>query len=300
MERICLSETLEVSRIVQGLMRLTSWGFTKYDFLHHIEKLLDFGITTFDNADIYGDYTCEARLGEVLSIKPGLRKEIQIITKCGIKILSDKFPERRIKHYDTSKEHLISSVNHSLQNLKTDYLDLLLIHHADPFMDPIAVSEAFHYLYKSGKVLNFGVANFKPSNFNLLQKFFKLPLVTNQIKLSPLNLTHFTDGTVELCQEYEIPPMAASPLAGGAIFSSSSEKAINLCQKLEDIAKRYGINSLDTICYSFLTTHPSHIIPIVGTANINRIGNAVKALDLKLSNEEWFEIYSTVIEDDVD
>ncbi|NLG81721.1 MAG: oxidoreductase [Bacilli bacterium] len=300
MERIRLSETLELSRIIQGLMRLTSWSFSKVELLHHLESLIDLGVTSFDIADIYGDYTCEELLGESLNLNPSLRSEIQIITKCGIKITSDKYPERKIKHYDTSKEHIITTVNNSLRKLGTDYLDLLLIHRPDPFMDPEEVSEAFNILYKSGKVLNFGVSNFKPSSFNLLQKYSRFSLVTNQIEISPLNLRAFRDGTIELCQEYEIPPMAYSPLAGGRLFNTSSEEAINVCQKLEEIAMSRGLSNLDTVVYAFLLSHPAKILPVVGTRSIERVKHAILALDYKLSREEWFEIYTAGLGKSVD
>ncbi len=300
MERIKLSETLEVSRIIYGFRRLSSWGLNQQETMHHIENLIDMGITTFDHADIYGNYTCEKLFGDALAMKPSIRQNVQIITKCGIKQLSNKFSERKINHYDTSYEHIMTSVNQSLSNMKTDYLDLLLIHRPNPFMDPIEVSEAFNYLYKSGKVLNFGVSNFKPSSFNMLQKFLKFPLVTNQIELSPLNLTNFDNGTVDLCQEYEIPPMAWSPLSGGLIFSSNDEIAINVCQKLEEIAKRYNIDTLDQVIYAWLLVHPSKILPILGTQNLDRINKAILALELKLTTEEWFEIYSAAKGHDVD
>ncbi len=300
MQYIELSETLTVSRIIQGLMRLPSWNYDQFQLAQHIEQLVDLGITTFDNADIYGDYTCEKRLGDALSAHLNLRNQIQIVTKCGIKLLSDKYPERQIKYYDTSKAHIISSVNQSLKNMKTDYIDLLLIHRRDPFIDPFEVSEAFQSLYTSGKVLNFGVSNFTPQSFNMLQKFIKYPLVTNQIEVSPLYLTNFDNGTIDLCQEYEIPPMVWSPLAGGNLFSSSSDNAINVCQTLEDIAKDYDIESIDIIAYAFLLSHPVNFLPIIGTKNMKRVKNAIKALDIKLTREEWFRIYVAAKGVDVD
>ncbi|NLC95170.1 MAG: oxidoreductase [Bacilli bacterium] len=283
MKRIRLSETLELSRIVQGLMRLASWNFSKVELLNHLENLIDLGVTSFDLADTYG---CEEILGEVLSLHPELRQNIQIITKCGIRI-----NEHKMKYCDTSKDYLITSVNNTLRKLGTDYLDLLLINRPDPLMDPEEVSEAFNILYKSGKVLNFGVAYFKTSSFNLLKKYLRFSLVTNMLEISPLNLRAFFDGTIDLCQEYEIPPLACSPLAGGKLFNTSSEEAINICQTLEEIAANWGISNIDTIVYAFLLTHPAKIIPIIGTKNIERVKHAILALDIKLTREEWFEVF---------
>lgn len=295
MEYIKLSDSLKVSRLVQGLMRLPSWNLNKNELLSHIDKLIELGITTFDNADIYGDYTCEDRFGEIIALKPQIRSQIQIITKCGIKLLSKKYPERYIKHYDTTKEHIINSVNQSLKKMNTDYLDLLLLHRPDPLIDSIEVSEAFNYLYESGKVLNFGVSNYKPHSFKLIKKYVKQPLVTNQIEISPLNITSFFDGTIELCQELNIPPMAWGPLAGGAIFASNK---VN--DALKTIAKNRNIDTIDTIAYAFLLTHPANIIPILGTGNLSRVENALKALDIKLTRQEWFLIFSSALGRDVD
>jgi predicted oxidoreductase len=283
MEYIHLSETLRVSRFIQGLMRLPSWNFNKYDLLYQIEKLSSLGITTYDNASIYGS---EISFGEAIYLKPSIRQKLQIITKSGLR-LETQYP-------DTSKEYLIKSVEKSLINLKTDYIDLLLIQQPDPFINPFEVSEAFNYLLKSGKVLNFGVANYPPSSFNLLQKFVKEPLVTNQIELSLLNLKNFVNGTLELCQEYEIPPMIWGVLDGGKIFTSSDEALLNICDKLEEIGSRYNINTLETIIYAFFLSHPANLIPIIGTSKINRVTNALKALEIKLTRKEWFEIYYTV------
>src|SRR5690554_1612228 len=269
MDYIRLSESLTVSRIIQGLMRLPAWIFSSHELLYHIELLHDLGITTFDNADIYGDYTCETLFGEAIALKSEIRSKIQIITKCGIKLISKKYPRRYIKHYDTSKEYIINTVNQSLQKLNTDYIDLLLLHRPDPLLDPIEVFEAFSSLHKSGKVLEFGVSNYKPSNFRLLQKYVNRPLVTNQIEISPLNLEAFNNGTIELCQELNIPPMSWSPLAGGNVFNAKE-----IVKVLEDIAKNTGTKSLDTIVYAFLLNHPANILPIVGTKNLTRIQNA--------------------------
>lgn len=300
MEYIKLSDKVKVSRIIQGLMRLNAWNFTKYDLLNHLEKLLDLGITTLDNADIYGDYTCEERLGEALKLKPQIRNKFQIITKCGIKLMSEKYPNRYVKHYDTSKEHIINSVNQSLKKMSTDYIDILLLHRPDPLLNPVEVSEAFSYLYKSGKVLNFGVSNYMPSSFRLLQKYVDVPLVTNQIEVSPLNVDAFTNGVIELCQEMNIPPMAWGPLAGGAIFNSNNDKVKNIMKALEKVSINKGIKSLDTIIYAFILNHPAKIIPIVGTASLSRIQNAINALNIKFTREEWFLIYSSAIGREVD
>ena len=173
----------EFSRIITGVWRWNSLSTDQTERL--IKESVACGITTFDHADIYGNYSCEALFGKVIGTQPSLRSKMQLVTKCVIMLLSDKKPAHRIKHYDTSKEHILSSVEQSLQNVKTDYLDLLLIHRPDPLMNPEAVAEAFSNLKQSGKVLHFGVSNFSPAQFEMLHAYVSDPLVTNQVVCVP-------------------------------------------------------------------------------------------------------------------
>lgn len=168
MEKIKLSCSLEMSRIVHGYWRLASWNLAKEQILRLLENALELGISTVDHADIYGSYSCEALFGEAISLKKELRSSLQIVTKCGIRFPSINRPENKSHFYDTSKDHIVKSVETSLKNFNTDYIDLLLIHRPDPFMNPEEVAEAFSYLKNQGKVLNFGVSNFKTSQFNML------------------------------------------------------------------------------------------------------------------------------------
>lgn len=293
MEYVKAADKIELSRIAHGYWRMLDWGLSQKEILKLLEECLDLGITTIDHADIYGNYNCEQHFGEVLALKPELRKKLKIITKCGIKLVSKNRPEHKIKYYDTSKEHIMVSVENSLKNLKTDYIDVLLIHRPSPFMDPQEVAEAFEELKANGKVLNFGVSNFKPSQFNMLSSYLDFPLVTNQIEISPLCLEHFELGTIEQCQEYKIPPMAWSPLSGGKIFTCEQEKNKRLCKTLEKIRKEIGVKEIEQIAYSWLLSHPAKIIPIVGSGNIKRIKTAVGALEIKLSAQQWFEIWQS-------
>ncbi|MBM7648584.1 putative oxidoreductase [Bacillus ectoiniformans] len=293
MQRVQLTEDLSFSRIVHGLWRLSDWQYSKEQTLDLIEHCLDQGITTFDHADIYGSYTCEALFGEALALKPELREKMEIVTKTGIKLKSKNRPAHTIKQYDTSKEHIVSSVNQSLKNLQTDYIDVLLIHRPDPFMNPAETAEAFLELKQSGKVRHFGVSNFKQSQFAMLQSYLDFPLVTNQIELSAYQLENVEDGTLDLCQEKRIAPMAWSPLAGGKIFSADDEKAVRLREKLVEIQKDTGANGIDQVLYAWLLAHPASIIPIVGSGKKERIDHAVQALDVHLNREQWFDILQT-------
>ncbi|PUB11659.1 aldo/keto reductase family oxidoreductase [Paenisporosarcina sp. OV554] len=299
MQRVELYEDLSFSRIIHGLWRLSEWDMSNEEVLLLIEDCLKAGITTFDHADIYGNYTCEKKFGDALALKPELRKEMEIITKCGIKLVSNNRPQHSVKSYDTSKEHIIASVNQSLQNLQTDYIDVLLIHRPDPFMDPAKVAEAFTQLKIEGKVRQFGVSNFKRSQYKMLQSYLDFPLITNQIELSAYQLENFEDGTLDLCQEERITPMAWSPLAGGSIFSSNDSRAKNLRDTLERIAGEIGAHGIDEVLYAWLLSHPANIMPIVGSGKMDRIESAIRSLDLTLSRDQWFEILQVSMDHEI-
>jgi predicted oxidoreductase len=290
LDRIQLTKDLSFSRIIHGSWRLADWKYSDQEILSLIEYCLEKGITTFDHADIYGNYTCEELFGNALLLKPELREKIELVTKCGIVLKSANRPEHTSHHYNTSKKHIISSVEQSLKNFQTDYIDTLLIHRPDPFMDPEQVADALIELKNAGKVRSFGVSNFKPHQFNMLQSYLNFGLVTNQIEISAYNLENIEDGTLDLCLEKRIAPMAWSPLAGGQIFSSTDEKAVSLRDTLTRIGEEIGASYMDEVLYAWLLNHPSKIMPIVGSGKKHRINPAVKALDYKLTLDQWFEI----------
>ena len=299
MERIQLASDLTFSRLIHGLWRLSDWDQTKEETLKLIEKVMETGITTFDHADIYGSYTCEGLFGDALALKPSLREKMEIVTKCGIVLPSKNRPEHKTHHYNTSKEHIVKSTENSLSSLKTDYIDVLLIHRPDPFMDPEQTADAFNQLHKEGKVRYFGVSNFKDHQFSMLQSYLDFPLITNQIEISPYNLENFEDGTMNHALQNRIPPMAWSPLAGGKIFSSDDDKAVRLRATLEKIREEVNVKGIDQVAYAWLLNHPSRIMPIIGSGNIDRIQTAVDSLDIKLDHDQWFEILQSSMGHDV-
>lgn len=258
-----------------------------------INASLASGISTFDHADIYGNYSCEETFGRVLKAKPGLRDTMEIVTKCGIKLLSDKRPNHKIKHYDTSKEHIIWSVENSLKMLGTDRIDLLLLHRPDPLLNPIEVVEAFALLKKQGKVLHFGVSNFTPSQFEMLQSFLSFPLVTNQIELSLFNNTPFFDGTTDCLMKHQVSPMAWSPLGGGKHFENESTM-----NQLTALANTYGCTT-SQLLLAWLLKHPSAVLPILGTTQVNRIEEGAKSITINLDKQHWFELLKIVSGKDV-
>ncbi|WP_243521754.1 aldo/keto reductase family oxidoreductase [Bacillus pseudomycoides] len=293
MKRIQMANNLEFSRIIQGFWRLAAWNMSKQELLSFIENCMDMGITTFDHADIYGGYTCESLFGESLQLKTSLRESMQIVTKCGIAPSSPKFPERYVTHYNTSVEHIVKSVEQSLQNLHTDYIDLLLIHRPDPFMDPSEVAEAFTRLQQDGKVRHFGVSNFLPSQFNMLSSYLDFPLITNQIEVSAMQLEHFEKGTIDLCQEKRINPMIWSPLAGGEIFTGQNERAIRLRETLQKIANELNVDSIDIVMYAWILAHPANMMPIIGSGKLERVKTAIEATKLTLDRQQWFTIFES-------
>jgi len=270
----------EFSRIAFGMWRLNSWQLTAQQRLTFIQQALDLGITTLDHADIYQS---EVPFGEALSLAPSLRDRIEIVTKCGI-ILNQP-----INYYNTDRAYIINSLENSLRNLRTEYVDLLLIHRPDPLMQADEIAAAFEHLHASGKVRHFGVSNFTPSQFDLLAS--RHPLVTNQIELSPLFLDPLHDGTLDQCQQHRISPMIWSALAGGRVFAESSERAQRLRNTLDELAAHYGVSAA-TIVYAWLLQHPSKPVVLTGSGRVSVLQEAVAATELTLTRAHWFSIWS--------
>ncbi len=286
-----LSNDLKISRIVHGHWRLADWKLSSQELLKLTEQVIELGITTFDHADIYGNYSCESIFGKALELKKGLRENIQLITKCGIKLQSEKFPDREIKYYDYSYDHIINSVNTSLQNLKTDYIDVLLLHRPAPYFNPEEVALAFSHLKLSGKVLHCGVSNFNPTQYEMLNSFTDEKLVTNQVEISPLSLENFENGNIDFFLKERIKPLAWSPIGGGKLFNPANPKEHQILAALVDVAKEQNIESVAKIAYAWLLNHPVGIIPVAGSGKIERIKQAVDALKINLTTEQWYKIY---------
>jgi predicted oxidoreductase len=298
--RIALSKHgPDVSRIVHGLWRLAEWNRSERETVGLLHDCLKQGITTFDHADIYGGYTCEERFGAALAASGIDRLSLQLVTKCGIKLISANRPHHKVHCYDTSCSHILASVENSLKCLRTDYIDLLLIHRPDPLTDPREINEAFVRLRQSGRVHYFGVSNFLPSQFELLASKLDVPLVTNQIEYSVVHLDAHADGSLDLCQRLEICPMAWSPLGGGRLFRDDSERAKRLRETLRRIGRDLGGASVDQVAIAWILKHPAQFVPVLGTGKIDRIKRAVESLDLELSPEQWFEIRLASLGQDV-
>jgi predicted oxidoreductase len=282
----------QVSRLALGLWRLMDWDLGEGGVLGLIHAALDLGMTTFDHADIYGDYQCEESFGRALALEPGLRQRLQLVTKCGIRLVSRRRPAHRLKHYDTGRGHILASVENSLRALHSDYVDLLLIHRPDPLMDADEVAEAFSELRRSGRVLHFGVSNFAPWQFDLLASRLDFPLVTNQVQISVLEMEALHDGTLDHCQRLRISPMAWSPLGGGRLFSGDEEQAVRVRQALRAVGEELGGASIDQVALAWILRHPARVVPVLGTGNLQHLRRSAASVELAFSREQWFSIWT--------
>lgn len=290
MERAQLP-ALELSRIIYGLWRLADDKNASTEHVQaKLESCLAQGITSFDQADIYGGYESEKLFGKAIKAAPGLREKMEIITKCDIMLLSDKYPDRRVKYYDTSKQHLELSVNNSLANMHIEQIDLLLIHRPDPLMNAAETGAALDDLIASGKVASVGVSNFRSYDWELLQSNMTAKLQTNQIELSLLATDAFTNGDLAFLQQHKIAPMAWSPLAGGELFDQSNSQIAGLRARLDAIGSEQQV-SADAVAIAWLLMHPAQILPVLGTNSLERIARLSDSTRVEIDRETWFELY---------
>lgn len=285
----------EFSRFVMGYWRLMDWNMSARQLVSFIEEHLDLGVTTVDHADIYGDYQCEAAFGEAMKLAPQLRERMEIVTKCGIATTAKS--ENVLGHYITDSKHIVASAEKSLKNLATDRLDLLLIHRPDPLMDADEVAEAFLSLHQSGKVRHFGVSNFTPAQFALLQSRLPFTLATNQVEISPIHQPTLLDGTLDQLQQMRIRPMAWSCLGGGRLFNDDEFQPLR--NELAQVAAELNAASIEQVVYAWVMRLPSKPLPIVGSGKIERVRSAVESHSLEMTRQQWFRIRKAALGYDV-
>ncbi|WP_336997890.1 aldo/keto reductase [Leclercia sp. M50] len=285
----------EFSRFVMGYWRLMDWNMSAQELASFIEEHLDLGITTVDHADIYGGYECEAAFGEAMKLSPALRERMEIVTKCGIATTAKA--EHALGHYITDRDHIIRSAEQSLTNLATDRLDLLLIHRPDPLMDADEVAEAFLALHQSGKVRHFGVSNFTPAQFALLQSRLPFTLATNQVEISPVYQPLLLDGTLDQLQQLRIRPMAWSCLGGGRLFNDDAFQPLR--DELAKVAQELNAETIEQVVYAWILRLPSQPLPIIGSGKIERVRSALAAEQLKMTRQQWFRIRKAALGYDV-
>lgn len=283
---------LHLSPVVAGLWRLHEWGLDTAATVRWIEGALALGITSFDHADIYGGYRVEALFGDALAAAPGLRQRMQIVTKCGIKLVHDQRPAHRVKSYDSSRSHVTASVDSSLRALRTDHIDLLLMHRPDLLMDPDELADTFRHLLAAGKVLHFGVSNHTPGQVAMLRK--RHPIATQQIEFSPLQMQALADGTLEQCVDLGMRPMVWSPLAQGRLFSGRDDQVQRVHAVLAELGAQQGV-SVATMAYAWILRHPSRPWPITGSRRLAALQEALEALNINVSREDWYRVWQASI-----
>jgi len=291
MDRIPLSPALELSRLVYGMWRIGDDADTSPAHVEaKIQSCLGQGITSFDQADIYGGYQAEAILGTALKANPSLRGKMEIITKCDIVAPMGRYASAKVKHYDTSRAHIEKSVEMSLKDMGIEHIDLLLIHRPDPLMDHHETGQTLDALVKSGKVGSVGVSNFRPWDWELLQSAMNTPLVTNQIEISLGEISPFTNGDLAFHQKLGTKLMAWSPLGGGTLIKDEGA----LGAVMDDLAAEFDVDR-SAVAVAFLLAHPARLIPVMGTNNLDRIGRISDALKVKLDRESWYRLYEAAL-----
>lgn len=292
MDRVTLNSDLNLSRIVYGMWRLGDDDNTTPAHVQaKIEACLAQGITTMDQADIYGGYEAEEVLGNALKAAPALKDKIEIVTKCDIVAPAGRYSDAPCKYYDTSRAHILASVDHSLRLMNIDKIDLMLIHRPDPLMDHAETGAALDEVIASGKVRAVGVSNFKPWDWSLLQSAMGAKLCTNQIEISLVAHEAFTNGDIAFHQQHGISPMAWSPLGGGSLLSQSSSQ---LREKMIEIAAETGTDAA-SVAVAWLLRHPAKIMPVMGTNTLSRIEKFSDALAVDMPRTRWYELYTLAL-----
>lgn len=282
-------QTQKLSKLIAGTMNWGVWG-KNLSIVEMTERIIfcaENGITTFDHADIYGGYTTEATFGQAFSGSKIDRKKVQFITKCGIQSVAEN-RSTTIKHYDYSRKHIIESVENSLKNLQTEYLDVLLLHRPSPLLNPDEVSEAVFQLIRQGKVLEFGLSNFSSAQTEMLRQ--KINVEYNQIQFSASELQSMSDGSLDFMMLHHIRPLAWNPL--GNVLNGQCEKAVRLKKVVDVLAEKYGV-SVDVFLLAWILKHPAQILPVFGTTDISRMKNSLKSFEIDIDIQDWFLVWET-------
>ncbi len=263
-----------------------SWGkqLSKKEMVALMHHCISNNITTFDHADIYGAYTTEADFGKAFMDSGVKREDIQLISKCGIQYMCDD-RDNKVKHYDYSKDYIIWSVEASLKNLETEYLDLLLLHRPSPLMVAEEIAEAITILKKQGKIKDFGVSNFTAPQMDMIG--LRMDIDVNQIEFSLTQHSAMHDGTLDYMTTCGIKPMAWSPL--GSVFREDNEQTRRIHKQLGELMNKYNATE-DQLLLAWILKHPAGIHPVIGTTNKERLTQAVEAANIDLELEDWFLI----------
>ncbi len=291
MNKIYLSDAgPKVSPAVYGFWRWDDVGANGVQDMERIINLcLELGINTFDHADYYGGYQCEELFGNILKQRSFKREDIVLFSKCGVVLPHASRPGVRIKYYDTSAAHILRSVERSLRQLNTDYIDIFLLDHLDPLSDLEETALALERLRTSGKIRNIGVANFSVFQHQLLASYLRVPIVTNHVELNILNTAALDNGQLDYIKQRYMRPLAAAPLADGRIEHGTDEQAVRVHFRLEEIGKKYEAN-VESVAVAWIIKLGA--LPLIGTRDEQRIRNIARAFSIDLEQQDWYELYS--------
>ncbi len=290
MEKIYLSDSgPKVSPAIYGFYRWKG-NYVNEDKMEQMMNLcLELDINTFDHGDTYGDYTCEEIFGNVFKRSGIKRESIVLFTKCGINVPHPARPDYQVKHYDTSREHITNSVENSLRNLRTDYIDVFLLNQLDPLSNLEETALTLEKLKDSGKIKNVGVVNFSVFQHQLLSSYLRIPIVTNHIELNLLNTSAFDNGQVDYIKQKYMRPLATSPLAEGKIANSNEKIPLRIRGKLEEFAGKYNTH-FESVAIAWLVKLGA--LPLIGTTDELRIRNIAEAFKINLDRQDWYELYA--------
>ncbi len=291
MERVQLGANLSVAPVAIGTMNLLDWGLDAGALLDRVKEYIDMGLTTFDLADIYGGGGCETLFGQMLSLEPDIRDKIEIISKGCIVYDPLRRPYFVSESYNLSKEYILSACNATLKRLNVETLDLYLLHRPCPLMNPEEVAQALAQLKAEGKVRNFGLSNFLPEQVAALEAYTDIPFVTNQVKMSVKCMDFLADGTLEDALRRKMPLMAYSPACGGSLYRKNlSKDDLSTVEVLKEIQHEIGAETMDEVLFAWLYRLPVTVVPVTGTGKKERVLRAVKALEYRLTREQWYDI----------
>lgn len=290
MDQVFLSDAgPKVSQAVYGFYRWNDVADAPATMERVVNLCLELGINGFDHADIYGNYDCETLFGNIMAQRSFRREDVVLFTKCGLRLPHPSQPDVRIKHYDTSRKHIINSVENSLRKLRTDYIDIFLLNHLDPLCNLEETALTLEQLRNSGKVKNIGIVNFSVFQHQLLASYLNIPIVTNHIELNLLNTTALDNGQLDYIRQRYMRPLASAPLAGGRIANGADMLAVHVREKLEAVSRRYDC-SIESLAVAWLVKLGA--LPLIGTTEEQRIRNIAQAFTIDLDHQDWYELYA--------
>jgi len=290
MQKIYLSDSgPKVSPAIYGFYRWSDEDLSQHKMESILNLCLELGVNTFDHADVYGGYHCEELFGKIIKSKALKREDLVLFTKAGYVTPHYSYPDIKVPHYNSSGTHLLNSLDRSLKQLQTDYVDVFLVNNLDPISDLEETARTLEKIKSSGKAKNIGIVNFSVFQHQLLSSYLRIPIVTNHIELNLLNTTALDNGQIDYSKQRYMRPLATSPLAEGRIAESSDRVPLRVRGKLEELSKKYDVH-FEALAIAWLVKLGA--LPLIGTTNENRIRNIVAAFDINLEHQDWYDLYN--------